>query len=122
MVRNALGARRLTSCLPQRANKLPMPRTNRHVAIVDKKKATWRFRTTPVEAINTSTTIVVVREGTSDSPGTALRPMATILRSPSMVEKILGGVIPPADKENVKKSTQDQVVMKFFHIIVQVSI
>ena len=44
-----------------------------------------------------------------------------MLGSSSVVEKILGGVIPPSDKENVDKLTLDQVVTKFFHVVSQVS-
>ena len=45
-----------------------------------------------------------------------------MLGSPSVVEKILAGVILPADNEKVDKLSLDQVVTKFFHIIGQVSI
>ena len=87
-----------------------------------KKKAIWRFRTPPNKVNNTSSTTMVVREGTSVNPGTMLGPKASILRSPSVAEKILGGVIPPADKEKVDKLSLDQVVTKFFHVIGQVFI
>ena len=56
-------------------------------------------------------------EGTSANPGIVMGHKASMLGSPSMVEKILEGVIPPTDKEKMKKPTLDQVVTKFFHIV-----
>ena len=72
-----------------------------------KKKATWSFRMPPVEATSTSTTAVVAREGILINPGTALGLKASILGSPSVIEKILREVIPPANKEKVKKIILD---------------
>ena len=48
-----------------------------------------------------------LREGTSASLGTVLGPSTSILSSPSVAEKILRGVIPPADKEKVEQLTLD---------------
>ena len=53
-------------------------------------------------------------EGTLTKTGDVLGPGA------SMAEKILVGVILPADKEKVDKLSLDQVVTKFFHIVGQV--
>ena len=78
----------------------------------DKKKATL----TPVVK-KRETSVTAQGEGTSAIPIAALEPRASILRSPSVVEKILGGVIPPTDKEKMEKPTLDQVVTKFFHIV-----
>ena len=61
-------------------------------------------------------------EGTSTKPGGILRPKVSILGSPSVVEKILAGVILPADKEKVDKLSLNQMVTNFFHIIGHVSI
>ena len=47
------------------------------------------------------------REDTLTNLGTVLEPKASILGSPSIAEKILRGVIPPADKEKVEKLTLD---------------
>ncbi|GFS29095.1 hypothetical protein Acr_00g0005340 [Actinidia rufa] len=58
-------------------------------------------------------------EGTSANLGTVLGPTASILGSPSVVEKLLRGVIPPADKEKVEKLTLDQTATKLFHVIGQ---
>ncbi|GFY87393.1 hypothetical protein Acr_05g0010320 [Actinidia rufa] len=56
-------------------------------------------------------------EGTSANLGTVLGPTASILGSPSVAEKLLRGVIPPADKEKVEKLTLDQTATKLFHVI-----
>ena len=58
------------------------------------------------------------RDGTSANLG--LR--ASMLGSPSMAEKLLWGMIPPSNKENVEKLNLDQAVTKFFHVVSQVSI
>ena len=50
-----------------------------------KKKATWKFTEKPT---------VASKEGTSVNPGAILGPRASMLGSPSVAEKILGGVIP----------------------------
>ena len=73
----------------------------------------WRFKETP---------IVASKEGTLGNSSTTLGPIISMLGSPSVAKKILGGVIPPVDKEKVDKLTLDQVITKFFHIIGQVSI
>ncbi|GFZ18597.1 hypothetical protein Acr_27g0003360 [Actinidia rufa] len=59
------------------------------------------------------------REGTSANLGTILGPTPSILGSPSVVERLLRGVIPPADKEKVEKLTLDQTATKLFHVIGQ---
>ncbi|GFS35816.1 hypothetical protein Acr_00g0042280 [Actinidia rufa] len=56
-------------------------------------------------------------EGTSANPSNALGPGASMLRSPSIAEKILSEVILPIDKVKVDKFSLDQVVTKFFHIV-----
>ena len=56
-------------------------------------------------------------DGSSPNPGTVLGPEAFIMGSPSIAEKILRGVIPPADKEKVKKLSLDQTATKLFHVI-----
>ncbi|XP_057495586.1 uncharacterized protein LOC130780587 [Actinidia eriantha] len=58
-------------------------------------------------------------EGTSANLGTVLGPTASMLGSPSVAEKLLRGVIPPADKEKVEKLTLDQTATKLFHVIGQ---
>ncbi|XP_057489435.1 uncharacterized protein LOC130775314 [Actinidia eriantha] len=58
-------------------------------------------------------------EGTSANLSTVLGPTASILGSPSVAEKLLWGVIPPADKEKVEKLTLDQTATKLFHVIGQ---
>ncbi|GFY88859.1 hypothetical protein Acr_06g0007990 [Actinidia rufa] len=47
--------------------------------------------------------------------GEALGPQASVMASAATAEKILAGVILPADKEKVDKLTFDQVVTKFIH-------
>ena len=69
-----------------------------------------------------ATPVPILEEGTSVNPGAILGPRGSMLGSPSVVEKILGGVIPPVDKEKVDKLSLDQVMTKFFHIIAMVSI
>ncbi|GFY87356.1 hypothetical protein Acr_05g0009950 [Actinidia rufa] len=51
--------------------------------------------------------------------GEALGPQASVMASAVTAEKILAGVILPADKEKVDRLTFDQVVTKFIHAIGQ---
>ncbi|GFZ19506.1 hypothetical protein Acr_28g0002110 [Actinidia rufa] len=51
--------------------------------------------------------------------GKALGPQASVMASAVTAEKILAGVILPADKEKVDKLTFDQVVTKFIHALGQ---
>ena len=64
------------------------------------------------------TWLVAPGEGDLTKPEGALGPEASMLGSPFVVEKILGGMIPTANKEKRDKLSLDHVVMKFFHIIV----
>ena len=66
--------------------------------------------------------VLTLGEGTSANLTTILEPRASILKNPTMVEKLLEGVIPPADKEEVKKIYLDWAILKFFHIVGQVII
>ncbi|GFZ05116.1 hypothetical protein Acr_17g0006880 [Actinidia rufa] len=56
---------------------------------------------------------------TQRTPGEALGPQASVMASAATAEKILAGVILPADKEKVDKLTFDQVVTKFIHALGQ---
>ncbi|GFS40550.1 hypothetical protein Acr_00g0069250 [Actinidia rufa] len=58
-------------------------------------------------------------EGTSTHLGAVPGPTPSILGSPSIAERLLRGVIPPADKEKVDKLTLDQTATKLFHVIGQ---
>ncbi|GFZ00595.1 hypothetical protein Acr_14g0002300 [Actinidia rufa] len=58
-------------------------------------------------------------EGTSAHLGAVPGPTPSILGSPSVAERLLRGVIPPADKEKVDKLTLDQTTTKLFHVIGQ---
>ncbi|GFY97885.1 hypothetical protein Acr_12g0004260 [Actinidia rufa] len=58
-------------------------------------------------------------EGTSAHLGAFPGPTPSILGSQSVVERLLRGVIPPADKEKVDKLTLDQTATKLFHVIGQ---
>ncbi|GFZ11055.1 hypothetical protein Acr_22g0004530 [Actinidia rufa] len=58
-------------------------------------------------------------DGTSTNLGTALGPSASILSNSSVVEKLLRGVNPPADKEKMEKLTLDQKATRLFHVIGQ---
>ncbi|GFZ18415.1 hypothetical protein Acr_27g0001540 [Actinidia rufa] len=51
--------------------------------------------------------------------GEALGPQASVMASAATAEKILAGVILPADKEKVDRLTFDQVVTKFLHVLGQ---
>ncbi|GFS38925.1 hypothetical protein Acr_00g0060240 [Actinidia rufa] len=51
--------------------------------------------------------------------GEALGPQASVMASAATAEKILAGVILPADKEKVDRLTFDQVVTKFLHVVGQ---
>ncbi|GFY86563.1 hypothetical protein Acr_05g0002020 [Actinidia rufa] len=50
----------------------------------------------------------------------ALGPQASVMASAATAEKILAGVVLPADKEKVDRLTFDQVVTKFLHVVGQV--
>ncbi|GFS41720.1 hypothetical protein Acr_00g0076030 [Actinidia rufa] len=58
-------------------------------------------------------------EGSSANLGTIPGPTTSMLGSLSVAEKLLRGVIPPADKEKVEKLTLDQTATKLFHVIGQ---
>ena len=78
----------------------------------DKKRATL------TQAANKGeTSVAALGEGTSANSNAILGTRASMLGNPFVVEKILGRVIPPADKKKVEKLTMDQVVTKFFHIV-----
>ncbi|GFS31973.1 hypothetical protein Acr_00g0020190 [Actinidia rufa] len=81
-----------------------------------KKKATSVIMPS-VKTSGKVTRLVVPGKGTSANPSTIWRPKASILGSPSMAEKILGGVIPPTNKEKVDKLTLDQAITKSFLVI-----
>ncbi|GFY94435.1 hypothetical protein Acr_09g0008810 [Actinidia rufa] len=51
--------------------------------------------------------------------GESLGPQASVMASAATVEKILAGVILPADKEKVDRLTFDQVVTKFLYVLGQ---
>ncbi|GFY81236.1 hypothetical protein Acr_01g0010450 [Actinidia rufa] len=51
--------------------------------------------------------------------GESLGPQASVMASAAIAEKILAGVILPADKEKVDRLTFDQVVTKFLHVLGQ---
>ncbi|GFS29365.1 hypothetical protein Acr_00g0006420 [Actinidia rufa] len=51
--------------------------------------------------------------------GEALGPQASVMASAATAEKILAGVVLPADKERVDRLTFDQVVTKFLHVVGQ---
>ncbi|GFZ09281.1 hypothetical protein Acr_20g0010890 [Actinidia rufa] len=46
----------------------------------------------------------------------------SMLENPTVVEELLEGVIPPADKEEVEKLSLDWAISKFFHIVDQASV
>ncbi|PSS15969.1 hypothetical protein CEY00_Acc13462 [Actinidia chinensis var. chinensis] len=58
-------------------------------------------------------------EGTSANLSTISGPTASNLGSPSMAEKLLRGVILPADKKKMEKLILDQTATKLFHVIGQ---
>ena len=62
------------------------------------------------------------REGTSANLVLSWGSKASMLENPAMVEELLEGVIPPADKEEVEKLNLDWAISKFFHIVGQVAI
>ncbi|GFZ14358.1 hypothetical protein Acr_24g0005480 [Actinidia rufa] len=53
------------------------------------------------------------------TPGEALGPQVLVMASAATAEKILAGVILPADKEKVDRLTFDQVVTKFLYALGQ---
>ncbi|GFZ02290.1 hypothetical protein Acr_15g0008980 [Actinidia rufa] len=83
---------------------------------VDREPEGKKKATSPTNAPTTPATASSrPGEGTSATLGAVLGPTASILGSPSVVEKLLRGVIPPADKEKVEKLTLDQTATKLFH-------
>ncbi|GFZ06968.1 hypothetical protein Acr_18g0011380 [Actinidia rufa] len=58
-------------------------------------------------------------EGPLKKPGEVLGSGASVMANAAVAEKILTGVILPADKERVDKLSLDQVVTKFLHILGQ---
>ncbi|GFY87971.1 hypothetical protein Acr_05g0016100 [Actinidia rufa] len=64
---------------------------------------------------------IASREGSSvkRTLGETLGPQASVMASAATAEKILAGVILPADKEKVDRLTFDQVVTKFLHVLGQ---
>ncbi|GFS43722.1 hypothetical protein Acr_00g0086540 [Actinidia rufa] len=63
----------------------------------------------------------ILREGSTAKsvPSKALGPHVSVMSSAVTTEKILAGVILPANKEKVEKLTFNQVVTKFLHILGQ---
>ncbi|GFZ15902.1 hypothetical protein Acr_25g0003110 [Actinidia rufa] len=53
-------------------------------------------------AIPKGTPVPKLGDGPSANPSTVLGPRASILEGPSVIEKILSGVVPPVDKERVE--------------------
>ena len=96
--------------------------TKQGKATSDPKQKATSSKSASKTAGKRKTPAVAPREGTSASFGIVLGPRAYMLGRPSVVEKLLGGMIPPLDKENVDKLNLDRAVTKFFHIIGQVSI
>ncbi|GFZ09596.1 hypothetical protein Acr_21g0001950 [Actinidia rufa] len=89
---------------------------------VDREPEGKKKATSPTNAPTTPATASSrLGEGTSATIGAALGPTASILGSPSVAEKLLRGMIPPADKEKVEKLTLDQTATKLFHVIGQAS-
>ncbi|GFZ14318.1 hypothetical protein Acr_24g0005080 [Actinidia rufa] len=80
----------------------------------DKKKATSSSKASAAPTAAPSRP----GEGTSAHLGIVPGP-PSILGSPSVAERLLWGVILPADKEKVDKLTLDQTAMKLFHVIGQ---
>ncbi|GFY85266.1 hypothetical protein Acr_04g0000040 [Actinidia rufa] len=59
--------------------------------------------------------VLAPKEGTSANPDHVLWPIASILENPSVAEKLLEGVIPPLDKEEVEKLDLDLAISTLFH-------
>ncbi|GFZ19428.1 hypothetical protein Acr_28g0001330 [Actinidia rufa] len=85
------------------------------IGLEGKKKASSLSKT------SAAPTVVPSRpgEGTSAHLGAVPGPAPSILGSPSVAERLLRGLIPPADKEKVDKLTLDQTATKLFHVIGQ---
>ncbi|GFS43667.1 hypothetical protein Acr_00g0086320 [Actinidia rufa] len=73
----------------------------------DKKKALTKSKAMPTAA--------VPREGTSTNPGVVLGYNISMIGNPVVAKKLLKGVIPLADKEEVEKLDLDWAISKFFH-------
>ncbi|GFZ17514.1 ubiquitin carboxyl-terminal hydrolase-related protein [Actinidia rufa] len=77
------------------------------------KKAA-KSTTTSSVAASRRTPIVAPGEGTSASPDGVLGPQASMLENPVVAEKLLEGVIPPVDKEEVEKLDLGRAILRLF--------
>ncbi|GFY95447.1 hypothetical protein Acr_10g0008320 [Actinidia rufa] len=83
----------------------------------DKKKATSKYRATSSKG---ETSAVALKEGTSAYPGVVLGLNASILENPITAKKLLEGVIPPIDEEEVGRMDLDSAILMLFHGVGQV--
>ncbi|GFZ05347.1 hypothetical protein Acr_17g0009190 [Actinidia rufa] len=63
--------------------------------------------------------VLAPREGTSTNPGHVLRLVASILENPAVTKKLLKGVIPLLDKEEVEKLDLDLEISRLCHEVGQ---
>ena len=64
--------------------------------------------------------ILALEEGTSANPGHVLGLRASMLENLIVVEKLLEGVIPPIDREEVGKLNLDRAISRLFYGVGQV--
>ncbi|PSR89305.1 Transcriptional activator somA like [Actinidia chinensis var. chinensis] len=94
----------------------------------DKKKGssgkalTKSRATSHVAASKRAVPVVVPREGTLANPGAVFGLNASILENPVVAEKLLEGVIPSLDKEEVGRLDLDREISRLLHGVGQVII
>ena len=81
----------------------------------DKKKGPAKSRATS----NCTTSNVAARpkERTSANPRMDLRPNASVLENPRVVEKLLQRLVLPTDQVELDKLDLDRAIMRFFHFV-----
>ncbi|GFY85818.1 hypothetical protein Acr_04g0005560 [Actinidia rufa] len=113
--------RRPKSRPPRRESRHLWPRRKGPCSQSDKKKglsakAIAKSRETSGAMVSKGAVHVVAPlKGTSANHGVVLGLKASMLKNSVMAEKLLEGVIPPSDKEDIKKLDPDRAMSKFFH-------
>ena len=85
-----------------------------------KKKVAKSKATSSKAASKGATPRVALREGTLANPGHVLGLRASMLKNPTVAEKLLEGVIPPIDREEVGKLNLDRAISRLFYGVGQV--
>ena len=76
-----------------------------------KKKTANSDKRTSIGAI----LVLTPGEGSSANPGDILGPNTSMLENPTVAKKLLEGVIPPFDQEEVSKLDLDRAISRLFN-------